>query len=458
MSTPKTTIVMRDFTSGNVTKQLLLFSAPLFLSNLLQIVYNMADMVIVGRAIGKIGLSAVSIGGDITNLLTFLAIGFSNAAQVIIAQYIGARQQQKLGRFISTMSSFLILCAAALSIVCLFLRTPLLSIMNTPAESWDQALAYTTVCTAGLLFVYGYNIISAILRGMGDSKHPFIFISIAAILNVLLDLLFVFAFHSGAMGAALATIISQAVSFFSCLFLLYRKREELGFQIHWSDFIHWDERMLKELIGLGIPMALKNASIQISKLFVNSWINSYGINVSAMAGIANKLTNICNLISNSVNTAGASMVGQNIGARKYRRVTQLIRSMFGVTLNIFTVLTILLLLFPRQIFGIFSTEDKVLELAMGYIPIAVLMFYGSACRAPMNALINGSGNYKINFATAILDGIILRIGFSLLFGLVLNMKYTGFWLGDAIAGFTPLWLGGIYYFSGKWKKQNSYIS
>lgn len=442
-----------DFTEGNVARQLMKFATPLFLSNLLQIVYNMVDMIIVGQKLGKEGLSAVSVGGDVSNFLTFLAMGFSNAGQVIISQYIGSDQKDKVGRFIGTMFSFLTGSAVCISVVCLILRIPILNIMNTPKESFTEALNYATVCMAGLVFIYGYNIVSAILRGMGDSVRPFYFISIAAVLNVILDIVFVIGLNMGSGGAALATVISQAVSFISCGVYIVKHRKQYGLTVEKNSFFNIDRTMFFRLIKLGLPMAIKNASVQFSKLFVNSWINSYGVAVSAFAGIANKINSTTNLISNAFNTAGASMIGQNIGAGKYDRVGKIIRSVFAVTVSVATVLTAAIIIFPQQLYGCFTSDPEVIELGMGYIPIAVLLFYGSAARAGMNALINGSGNYKINFATAILDGIILRIGLALLFGIALEMRHYGFWLGDALAGFTPFWLGMIFYVSGKWKKR-----
>ena len=197
--------MVNDFTRGNITKQLFTFAFPLFLSSLLQVLYNMADMIIVGRALGKVGLSAVSLGGDVSNFLTFVAMGFCSAGQVIISQYIGAGRRDRISPFVGTMFTTLMLCAFSISTVCLFLRTPILRLMNTPAEAFGEALSYSTVCMAGLIFIYGYNIISAILRGMGDSTRPFIFIRIAAVLNLILDLIFVAGMHWGAGAAALAT-------------------------------------------------------------------------------------------------------------------------------------------------------------------------------------------------------------------------------------------------------------
>ena len=445
---------IKDFTQGNISRQLIVFALPLFLSNLLQVVYNMVDMIIVGNVLGKAGTSAVSVGGDVSALLTFVAMGFANAGQVLIARYIGAKQREKLGRFIGTMSGFLALSAVVLSAVGLLLQDTLLKWMNTPDEAWEGAVAYSTICMIGLIFIYGYNAVSAILRGMGDSKHPFIFISIAAVLNLVLDVVFVIGFRMGAGGAALATVISQAISFLICTAFLIRRREEFELKIHRRDFFVWDKTMLSALVKLGTPMAIKTASIQVSKLFVNSWINSYGVAVSAFAGIANKVSSIANLISAAMNTAGSTMVGQNIVAGEFTRVKKILKNLAVITLTVATVMSLLICLFPEPIFSIFTDEKDtdVLALAGGYVPIAVLLFVGSALRSVMNALINGSGNYKINFVTAILDGIVMRIGLALLFGLALDMQHYGFWLGDALAGFTPFWIGLVFYLTGLWKR------
>ena len=443
---------VRDFTTGNMTAQLVTFAWPLFLSNLLQVVYNMVDMIVVGNVLGKSGISAVSVGGDVSHFLTFVAMGFASAGQVIIARYIGAGQREKLGRFVGTMSGFLMACAVVISAAGLVFRDVILQLMNTPQEAYAGALSYSSICMAGLVFIYGYNIVSAVLRGMGDSKHPFIFISVAAVMNLLLDIVFVIGFGMGAGGAALATVMSQAVSFIACAVLLVRKRDEFELTTAPRDFIAWDGAMLTDLVKLGLPMAIKSASIQVSKLFVNSFINSYGIAVSAFAGIANKINSISNLVSNAMNTAGSTMVGQNIAAGEFSRVKGIMLRIAAITLTMAAAISAVIVLFPDAIFGVFTDDAAVLAIGGRYVPIAVMLFFGSAMRSIMNALINGSGNYKINFATAILDGIVMRIGLAILFGLVMDMRHYGFWLGDAVAGFTPFFIGLVFYWSGHWKK------
>ena len=443
-----------DFTTGNVPRQLVKFATPLFLSSLLQLVYNMVDMIIVGQKLGKVGLSAVSVGGDVTGFLTFVAMGFGNAGQIIISQYIGSGQKDKISRFIGTMMWSLMGCGVVISVGCLAMKTQILSLMNTPQEAFSEAVSYATVTMAGLIFIYGYNVMSAVLRGMGDSVRPFIFIAIAAVGNIILDIVFVIVMNMGSGGAALATVASQAFSFAGCSIYIYRNKQKYELTLARDELLGIDSGMLLSLLKLGVPMAIKSASIHLSKLFVNAYVNSYGVAVSAFAGIANKMSSVVNTLSNSFNTAGASMVGQNIGAENYDRVGRIMKADYSITVTLAAVFSVLIFMFPEQIYGLFTKEPDVIAIGIKFVPIAIVLFFGSASRSGMNALINGSGNYKVNFATAILDGIVMRIGLALIFGLVLGMKHYGFWLGDALAGFTPLWIGLIFYFSGKWKKRS----
>lgn len=445
-----------DFTQGSVSRQMVTFAFPLFLSNLLQAVYNMVDMIVVGHFVGKNGLSAVSIGGDVLNMLTFLAMGFSNAGQVIIAQHIGAGRRDRVGKIVGNLVTFLLSAAVAVSVLCFCIRGPILRWMNTPAPVWNYTMSYVTTCMLGLVFIYGYNVNSAILRGMGDSRHPFLFIATAAVANLALDLLFVVRFRWAAFGAALATVIGQGISFVWGTVFILRNREKLEITLDKSCF-RPDREIGAVLLKLGVPMAIKSAAITFSKLFVDAWINSYGVVASSASGIESKLNIISNLFSNAVNMSGSTMIGQNIGAERYDRVPKIMRTAFFITVSIAAALSLVLVLAPKAVFGIFTSDADVLNASMQMLFLMVLIFFGSAARSPNNGLIDGSGNYKLNFAVALLDGIVNRIGFALLFGVVLDMGWIGFLYGDAVAGFTPLLIGGVYFLSGRWRTRNYII-
>ena len=442
--------LVKDLTRGNVTKLLLKFAFPLFLSNALQAIYNIVDMIVVGQYIGGVGMSAVSIGSDILHLLTFVAMGFSSAGQVIIAQDVGAAEYAKVRKTIGTMFTFLLLASVAISIICFLIRHPMLRWMNTPPESYKYTLDYTVTCIVGLVFIYGYNIVSAILRGMGDGRRPFIFIAIAAVLNIILDIVFVAFCGMEVFGAALATVIGQGVSFVVSIIYLYKHRESFFFDFKIKSFI-MEKASLSRIVALGIPMAIQSAAISMSKIVLMSWINMFGVVYSALAGIFNKINTMSAVVSNSFTTAGSAMVGQNLGAKKNERVPAVLKTVAVCGFIISVALTAVLLLFPRQVYSAFTSDGEVLKLAGMLTWPIILNFFGSATRSISFSLINGSGNTKLNLAVALIDGVISRIGIAALLGFAVGLGCLGFWFGDAIAGFVPIIIGLIFLISGRWK-------
>lgn len=443
---------IKSFTSGPVLRSLLTFALPLFLSNLLQALYNLADMVVVGQVVGAPGLSGISVGGDVLAMLTFIAMGFADASQVIISMYIGSGLKEKLSRFIGTTASFMTLCAIFVSVLFLLFRDQILSLLNTPPESWDQAAAYATTCMCGLIFIYGYNIVSAIMRGLGDSKRPFLFITIAAILNVVLDLVFVLGLGMESFGAALATVIAQAVSFITALAFLCKNRKRMGVELSPRHF-RIDRRELITLVKLGVPFALRQAAVLFSKFFINFWLNGYGVTVSAVSGIGYKLDVIGNLVGSAVSTAGSSMVGQNIGAGKFDRVSRVLGSALLINGVFYSLLILAIGLFPRFVFGCFTSEQDVLAVCMEYLPFLLIIYAASALRNSMYAFTTGCGSSKFNFFTAVLDGFVVRIGLSVLLGLCFGLGYRGFWAGSTAAGYVPFLLGVCFYWFGRWRKE-----
>ncbi len=441
--------MVNDLTKGSVAKQLLKFAFPLFLSNALQAIYNIVDMIVVGQYIGGSGMSAVSIGGDMLHLLTFVAMGFSSAGQVLIAQDVGAGKMDSVRKIIGTMFTFLLLASVTISVICFAVREPMLSLLNTPAESFKYTLDYTVTCIVGLVFIYGYNIVSAILRGMGDSRRPFIFIAIAAVLNLVLDIVFVVYMKMEVFGAALATVIGQGISFVVSIVYLYIHRESFCFDFKLKSFA-MDKKSLLRIVALGVPMAIQSAAISMSKVVLMAWINMSGVVYSALTGIYNKVNIMVNVVSNSFTTAGSAMVGQNLGAKKDGRVPEILRTVAVCSTIIAVVLTVVMTVFPNQVFETFTSDTDVLKNASLLIAPIVLNFFGAATRSISFSLINGSGNTKLNLAVAVIDGMISRIGIAALLGFTMSMGCLGFWYGDALAGFIPIIIGMCFFLSGKW--------
>ncbi len=442
--------LIQDYTSGPVTRQLLAFSWPFMLSNLLQTAYNLVDMIVVGRFVGAAGLAAVSVGTDILHLYTHVAMGFCNAGQVIISQYIGLKDKSSLSRIVGVMFTFilglsLVVTAGGLCGTDLWMRT-----LNVPDEALSYCRQYTSCCTAGLFFIFGYTMVSAILRGMGDSRRPLVFIAAATILNIALDIIFVGG-GMGPFGAALATVIAQGASFVGSVIYLWRKRHRLGFDFQIKHLVPERHNLLL-LLKMGIPMMIQTCVISISALFVSSRINTYGVTVAAVTGVGSKLSTIASVVTLALSQSGATMIGQNFAARKFDRVQKTLINSLIIGGAFAAVLSAAIILWPEQVFAIFNDDPEVLAMSHAYVLIAVLNFFGWACRNPSTALCNGMGFPALNFILGIFDGFVMRIGLCLLLGETLGMGVQGYWLGSAAAGYAFFLVMLPYFLSGKWKK------
>ena len=446
--------LIRDLTKGSVPKTLFTFSLPLFLSGLLQMVYNMVDMIVVGNFVGTEGLSAVSIGGEVLMLITFVAMGFSNAGQILISRHVGAKRYDLVGEMVGTLFTLLEGLAVIIMVIFLFSYQGIIHWLNTPADILDYTRDYCITCVWGVVFIYGYNLVSAILRGMGDSKHPFIFIAIASVINVILDILFVGPMGMGPGGAALATVIGQAVSFLFALRLLYKNREQIHFDFQLRHF-RISKNVIRPLLSLGIPMVIQSAAITFSMLFVNSYINTYGTVAVAVTGVARKLENMIGVVSQAISSSGGAMVSQALGAGKTERVPKIVGHAMWIVAIPAAVFAVITLFKPEWLFGLFSQDPAVMAMAITYIPIAMIQYLGCVLRPPNFALINGSGNSKLNLAVALLDGIFTRIGLSLLLGVTLGMGIRGFWYGNALSGLVPFLIGTVYLISGRWARMGN---
>lgn len=431
-------------------KQLLTFALPFVFANLLQQLYNMADMVIVGRFVGSAGLTAASNSGEIATLFLFISMGFASAGQIIISQHIGAGNRDRLKKTIGTLFTFGLILAAATTVISLCICDWALRLVNIPEEAMGYAHDYAFTYFCGMIPVFGYNMVSSLLRGMGDSKHPFLFIAISAVLNIALDLLFVAVFDMACFGAALATVISQTVSFLISIGFLMKRKEEFGFDFKLKSF-RIDRHEFHAIVDLGLPLSIQNVAISCSMIFVNSYINAMGVTAAAATAVGNKLMLLATIITQAMNTAGNSIVAQNFGARKMKRVSQTLGCILLVSLGFCMLLALLLVLFPEQLFGIFDTDPGVLELSHAYAGYGVISLVGFATRAASFSLINGIGFSRFSFFAGLMDGLVCRVGFSLLFGVAMEMGIRGFWLGGALAGNIIGLICLVYYLSGKWK-------
>ncbi len=440
-----------DFTAGPVMPMLLKFFLPFLLANALNNLYNTVDAIIIGQFLGSYGIVAVSMGGKMLALYTLVGTALAAAGQVLISQHIGAGQRRELNPTIGTLFTELLIISLVFAVINLCFGEGILRLINTPEESFSSALDYLKITSIGLPLVYGYNAVSSVLRAMGDSKSPLLFIAIATFTNIVLDILFIVVFGLGVAGTALATIMGQGVSLVFSLSLLYRRREKFGFDFRLSSFkIRWSKLGL--LLKLGLPLSMRSVFIIGTQMYLLSFINSFGLVASAAYNVSDKIYHLANIFSISVREAGGTMVAQNIGAKRYDRVRAIVKSVAVVSFSAAGLMSVISVLFPKFVFSLFTSDAEVIAQAGAYMLICCIIYFLSATIAPYEGVVSGTGNAKLGFIGGMLDGVVFRIGFGMLFGLVLGMGAQGFFLGDALARLGIVLVGAVYYHSGAWKK------
>lgn len=446
--------ITKDFTTGSIPKQMLWFTLPFMASNALQVLYSTIDMMIVGQYVGTAGLSAVAQSSQIVNFATMVFLGFANAGQVLISQALGAGKKDKINNIVGTLTSLLCIIALAFTVLFIAIKSPVLTVLNVPVESYEMAMNYLVICSYGLIFTAGYNMVSAVLRGMGDSSRPLLFIAIATVVNLVLDIIFTGFWGWGVKGAAWATVIGQAVSFLFSVWYLYKNKQTFGFSFKKETFII-DKSYAGMITKLGTPMAIQSGFINLSMLFVNSIVNQVGVVASATFGVGVRIDDIINKISQGIQYAALPMISQNIGAGKQKRAMHTVYWAWIYSLLLTAIFMMLYIVFGKELFMIFSDDPDVHAMSGEFIKAILWMFPAFALMRGSGAFIQGIGHARMCMVLAMLDGVILRIGLSWLFGIGFGWGFFGIVLGYALAPYGYAIPSMVYFLSGKWKKRKS---
>ena len=353
---------------------------------------------------------------------------------------------------IGTLFTLLLGAGVVVTVISVVFARQILHLLNTPADIFDDALSYTLVCCSGVVFAYGYNIVSAIMRGLGDSRHPFIFILIASVINVVLDLLFVACFHWGVFGAGLATILGQAFSFLYAVWFLYKHREETGFDFMPRSF-RIEKQCLKGLLKLGLPLACRFSIVNFSMLFVIAMVASTGSAALGTFGAGTKLDDVANKMSLGVMMALTGIVAQNYGARNFSRIRKAVGYTLLLSSGFYAVFAALMWFFPEQLFGIFTKDRDILDLSHTFSHAIMWTFPGLLLLKGSNGFIHGIGHSWLGMVLGIFDGFVLRIGCSWYFGTVLGWGFYGYVLGYGIAPWGSAFPGILYFLFAPWEKR-----
>lgn len=435
----------RDLTRGSVWRQVLAYAMPLVASSLLQALYSMVDTVIAGHFAGSAAISAINNSGQILNILTKIAIGITTGGNIIIGQYYGAKEQGRLGEASGTLLSLSLLLGAATAVGLYAGAYPLLGLLGAPAM--EQSVAYLRICAVGMVFVFGYNALSAVLRGVGDSRTPLLIIGVATVVNTVLDLWFVAGLGMGTAGAALATTAAQAVSFGMALVLVARRTGLLQPKL---SFFRMHGALLRLILRLGIPSALQMTIAGFSWLVVTFLVNQYGVNVSAGNGVAIKIKDICQLFISAMASGATTMIAQNLGASKFERAKDVMYTAMKITCAMAAAMIVLVELFAPQMAAVFTNEAAVRDAAVLNLRIEILgqIFY--AVFMVYHALAIGAGHSTFAMLSSFANCIVFRVVLSLLFNHLWGIY--GPYAACAVAPSISVPLGWLYTRSGVWRR------
>ncbi len=440
----------QDLLTGNVPKKLIQFAFPLFLANLLQALYNVADMLVVGKIVGEIGLAAISNASMLCFIINSLCIGLTMGGSVLVAQYKGAGDQKGQRDTIGMLFLLSLAASIVVTVLSLAIYEPLFRALDVPAEAYPDACGYMEIICWGTVFVFGYNTVCSILKGLGDSKTPLFFVGIATILNVLLDVLLVGPCSMGTAGAAWATIAAQGVSFLGSL--VYLKRHQLSFSFKKIEF-HWG--ILLAILKVGLPTAIQMVVVNTAYLLVAGMLNPFGTSVAAASGVGLKINTFAGMHCWAIGQAITAIVGQCMGAGQIRRARQVVRSGLLLNLAVTTAVVVTVQFLAEPLIRLFdNTSPEMIRVGVLYLRLCCgvnSLVY--AAMYTLDSFAIGVGAAHVAMVNALLDAVVVRLPVAWLLAFSFSIGFSGIYLGQALSPILPALVGFTYFKSRGWERK-----
>lgn len=442
----------QDLTVGLVPTQLIKFGTPLLFANLLQSLYNIVDMFVVGRIVGSTGVAAISNASALVFIINAICTGVTLGGTVLVAQYKGAKNTKAQKETVGTMYSIATIISLLITVIGILVYKPMLSMMNVPAESMQDACEYMLIIFTGTFFVFGYNATCAILRGFGDSKRPLLFVGIATVINIVLDIVLVGPLNMGTAGAAYATVFAQGVSFL--LAVIYLKKQDFVFDFKLRSFAI-KKNILFSFLKISLPTAIQMAVVNVSYLVITTMLNSYGVTIAAAAGIGLKINTFAGMPCWAVGQAVTAMVGQNMGAGLIDRTEKI--GKVGLKLNLLVTLiaVITVQIFADRLIMLFDPANpEVIKAGVQYLRICCCV--NSLVYAAMysfDSFAVGVGSATLAMVNALLDSAFIRLTLCWVLSMSIQEGFQGIYWGQALSPIIPAIIGAAYFYSKRWKKK-----
>ena len=436
---------MHDLTTGRPAGLILRFATPMLLGNVFQQLYNVTDSIIVGRFLGKEALAAVGASFPLIFMLVSFIIGIASGS-TIIAQYFGAKDMAKVRRSIDTMYIFLFFASLLVGILGIAFSEPVFRLIRLPEEVIPQAALYMQVYFTGILFFFGFNGTSAVLRGLGDSKTPLYFLIISTLTNIVFDLLFVVVFRWGIAGAAMATVFSQAGAFITLVIYLNKKHPLIN--LSWRK-LAWDREVFRESIRIGVPTGFQQTFVSLGMLALLRIVNDFGTDTVAAYSVAGRIDGLASLPAMNFGQALSTYTGQNIGARKISRVGEGLRATLRMSSMVAVVTSLIIMIFREPLMTLFTSDPEVIQIGARYLLIVGGFYVLFSSMFVIGGVMRGAGDTIVPMFITLLSLWLFRIPLAAI--LSRSIGVDGIWWAIPIAWFMGMTLSFLYYRTGKWK-------
>lgn len=442
---------MHDLTRGNPGKLIFKFATPMLLGNVFQQLYNVTDSIIVGRFLGKEALAAVGASFPLIFMLVSFIIGISSGSTIIIAQYFGAKDKEKVKRAMDTMYVFLFFASIIIGILGIIFSASIFRLIRLPEEIIPQASTYMSIYLSGILFFFGFNGTSAVLRGLGDSKTPLYFLIISTVFNIFFDLLFIVVFRWGIEGAALATVIAQAGAFFSLTIYLNRRHRMIN--LSFRKYV-WDREMFRTSIRIGLPTGFQQTFVSMGMLALLRIVNDYGTDTVAAYSVAVRIDGLASLPAMNFGQALSTYTGQNIGANRISRVNKGLKATFRMSIVVAVITSVLIMVFRQQLMALFTSDLEVIKIGARYLLIVSGFYVFFSSMFIIGGVMRGAGATVIPMFITLFSLWVVRIPIAAVLSKYMGVE--GIWWAIPIAWFMGMTLSFLYYRSGKWKNKGVY--
>lgn len=395
-----------DMTEGSPWKKIVLFAVPMLVGNIAQQLYNTVDSVVVGKYVGDNALAAVGSAGPILNLLIVLFVGISVGAGIMVSQYFGAKEREKLSTTIGNCITLTAIASLFVMVAASLVAKPLLELLDTPESIIDWCTSYLLILFIGSAGLAYYNILSGILRGLGDSVSALIYLLVSTVINIVLDLLFVANFRMGVNGVALATVIAQAISAFLCLLRLMKMKEYFDLK---PGYLKPQRKYTRKIIKLGLPSGITQAILSMAMIVVQSLTNSFGEMFIAANVIVMRVDGFAMMPNFSFGTTMTTYAGQNVGARQYERVEQGARQGTLMAMGVSASITVLILIFGKYLMGIFTSTTELVDLSVHMMRILAVGYIAMAVTQSLSGVMRGAGDTMTPMWISIFTTVVVHV-------------------------------------------------